>query len=160
ALDGAVAARWRVTGAANVTVTRSSGTGASESSEVYSGTGGAFSDHKVENYVRYRYTLTASDAAGHVVRRTAYATPRRVLCAPRPGARLGVHTRPLLSWRAARKASYYNVQLWVDRRKVGSWWPSRARLRLPSRWSSGGKVQRLERGTYVWYVWPGRGSRK
>jgi hypothetical protein len=83
-----------------------------------------------------------------------------VLWAPRPGARLGIHARPLLAWRPARRARYYNAQLWVDGRQVGSWWPARARLRLPASWSFNGKAQRLERGTYTWYVWPGRGPRK
>jgi len=160
ALDGAVAAKWRVTGASSVTLTRSRGTATADSSEVYSGAGDALTDHKVENYVRYRYTLTASDEAGNEVRRIAYVTPLPVLYAPRPGARLGVHARPLLAWRPARKARYYNVQLWVDGRRAGSWWPARARLRLPGSWSLGGETQRLERGTYTWYVWPGRGPRK
>jgi hypothetical protein len=31
---------------------------------------------------------------------------------------------------------------------------------LPARWSYNGKARRLERGTYTWYVWPGRGARK
>jgi hypothetical protein len=159
-LDGAVAAKWRVTGASSVTLTRSRGAATSESSEVYSGAGGGLTDSNVENYVRYRYTLTASDDAGNEVRRTAYATPLPVLWAPRPGARLGIHARPLLAWRPARRARYYNVQLWVDGRQVGSWWPARARLRLPAGWSFGGKAQRLDRGTYTWYVWPGRGPRK
>jgi hypothetical protein len=160
ARDGAVSARWRVTGASDVVIARSPGTGTAASSDVYSGAGSAFSDRRVENYVRYRYTLTASDPAGNEVERAAYATPMPVLFAPRPGAHLGTHARPLLKWRAAKKASYYNVQLWLQGRKAGSWWPARARLRLPARWSIGGETRRLEPGAYSWYVWPGRGSRK
>jgi hypothetical protein len=159
-LDGAVAARWRATGASHILITRSPWTGTAAKSDVYSGGGSAFSDRKVENYVRYRYTLTASDPAGNVVQRNAYATPLPVLYAPRPGARLGVHARPVFAWRPAKKARYYNFQLWVDGRRAGSWWPTRARLRLPSRWSLDGETQRLEPGTYTWYVWPGRGARK
>jgi hypothetical protein len=159
-LDHAVAARWRVTGASNVLITRTPGTGKAATSDVYSGARSAFSDRRVENYVRYRYTLTASDPAGNEMQRTAYATPLPVLYAPRPGARLGAHARPLFGWRAAKKARYYNFQLWLDGRRIGSWWPTRARLRLPSRWSLDGQTQRLEPGGYTWYVWPGRGPRK
>lgn len=158
-LDGAVALRWRATGASELQITRSAGSG-SASKGVYSGTGSAFTDRNVENYVRYHYTLTAQDPAGNSVARTASVTPLPVLYAPRPGAHLGVHARPVFAWKPAKKAHYYNVQLWVDGHQVGSWWPSRARLRLPSRWSLGGQTHRLERGTYSWYVWPGRGPRK
>jgi hypothetical protein len=159
-LDDAVALRWRATGASEVQITRSAGSGNTATSDVYSGTGSAFTDRKVENYVRYRYTLSAEDPAGNTGRRTASVTPLPILYAPREGAHLRVHARPLFAWKPARKARYYNFQLWVDGRQIGSWWPARARLRLPARWSHDGERQRLERGTYTWYVWPGRGSRK
>jgi hypothetical protein len=159
-LDDAVALRWRMTGASELQITRSTGSGSAASRDVYSGTGSAFTDRKVENYVRYRYTLTAEDPAGNTVQRTASVTPLPVLYAPRQGAHLGVHARPVFAWKPAKKARYYNFQLWVDGRKAGSWWPARARLRLPARWSHDGEPQRLERGAYTWYVWPGRGSRK
>ncbi len=159
-LDDAVALRWRVTGASELQIKRSTGSGGAASRDVYSGTGSAFTDRKVENYVRYRYTLTAEDPAGNTVERTASVMPLPVLYAPRHGAHLRVHARPVFAWKPAKKARYYNFQLWVDGRQVGSWWPARARLRLPARWSQKGEPQRLERGTYTWYVWPGRGSRK
>jgi len=54
-----------------------------------------------------------------------------------------------LRWRAVPKASYYNVQLWHRGRKVLTTWPSGPSFRLPH----------LERGTYIWLVWPGRGLR-
>jgi large repetitive protein len=159
-LDDAVALRWRVSGASELQITRSAGSGNAATKDVYSGTGSKFTDRKVENYVRYRYTLTAQDPAGNIVQRTASVTPLPVLYAPRPGAHLGVHARPSFAWKPAKKARYYNFQLWVDGRQVGSWWPARARLRLPARWSHDGETHRLEQGTYTWYVWPGRGSRK
>jgi hypothetical protein len=160
ALDGLVVLRWRATGADELRVTRSPGTGAAGQSDVYSGAGSVFADRAVENYVRYRYTLTASDAAGNSVHRSGVATPRPVLFAPRPGAHLRVHARPLLAWRAAKRARYYNVQLWRDGRQVGSWWPGATWLRLPSRWQQDGEPRRLEPGAYSWYVWPGRGPRR
>jgi hypothetical protein len=160
ALDKVVALRWRVTGATELRLTRSTNTGAAAPTDVYSGTGSTFADRKVKNYVRYEYTLAASDPAGNTVQRSGFATPLPVLYAPRPGAHLGVNSSPLFAWKAAKKARYYNVQLWLQGRKVGSWWPGRARLRLRSRWQMNGEPERLRPGAYTWYVWPGRGARR
>jgi hypothetical protein len=159
-LDDAVALRWRATGASELQITRSTGSASGNSRDVYSGTGSSFTDRKVENYVRYRYTLTAEDPAGNTVQRTASVMPLPVLYAPRDDAHVRVHARPLFAWKPAKRARYYNFQLWVDGHQAGSWWPTRAGLRLPARWSYNGKARRLERGTYTWYVWPGRGARK
>ena len=87
-LDDAVALRWRATGASELQITRSTGSGSTSSRDVYSGTGSAFTDRNVENYVRYRYTLTAEDPAGNTVQRTASVMPLPVLYAPRGGAHL------------------------------------------------------------------------
>jgi hypothetical protein len=160
ALDGVVKLKWRLSGATQLRISRSSRLGKSAARAVYEGVGTAFTDRRVENYVRYRYTLTAIDPAGNTVQRTAVATPLPILFAPRPGARLGRHAAPFFAWRPVPKARYYNLQLWRNGRQVGSWWPSRARLRLPSRWRYKGGSHRLERGRYAWYVWPGRGPRR
>jgi hypothetical protein len=159
-LDGAVSLRWRVSGAAVVRVTRSPGIGGAATSTVYSGRSPAFADRRVENYVRYRYAVTAVDEAGNEGTRTAHATPRPALFAPRPGARVSTGGAPLLRWRPVPSARYYNVQLWLRGRAVGSWWPSRPRLKLPSRWRFRGEAHRLEPGDYAWYVWPGRGPKR
>lgn len=39
--------------------------GKTGSSAVYEGAGSAFTDRRVQNYARHRYTLTAEDAAGN-----------------------------------------------------------------------------------------------
>jgi len=160
ALDGRVRLRWKVSGAAGVRLTRSPGMKRAASSELYSGNGDRFADTRVENYVRYRYTLTTTDVAGNTASRSVSAVPLPVLYAPRPGARLSRPDSLLFAWRATRKADYYNLQLWRGGHKVGSWWPSSPRLRVPSRWHSGGKTRRLTPGAYTWYVWPGRGARR
>jgi hypothetical protein len=159
-LDGLVRLRWKIAGADQLRLARSPGMKRGSSSEIYAGDGSSFADRRVKNYVRYRYTLAAEDSAGNTVQRTASVMPLPVLYAPRGGAHLRVHARPLFAWKPAKRAHYYNFQLWVDGHQAGSWWPTRARLRLPARWSQNGKAQRLARGTYTWYVWPGRGPRK
>jgi hypothetical protein len=158
--DDSVAVRWRASGATAFKVTRKPGLGGSASSVVYDGRASSFADRKVDNYVRYTYVVTAEDDAGNVLSRSGATTPMPVLYAPRPGARVSPGSRPLLAWRPARKARYYNAQLWLDGRAVGSWWPTRARLKLPTRWRFNGSARTLEAGAYTWYVWPGRGSRR
>ena len=58
-----------------------------------------------------------------------------------------------------RAARYYNVQLFRNRRKVLSAWPSRPRYRLGRHWSYRGERRRLAPGRYRWAVWPGFGPR-
>ena len=160
ALDKIVTARWRTSGASVFKVTRKPGFGTAASSVVYEGPASSFADRRVKNYVRYAYLVTAEDAAGNELARTAAATPMPVLFAPRPGTRVGAGSSPLFVWRPAKKATYYNLQLWLRGDAVGSWWPARPRLKLSSRWRFGGSPHTLEQGSYTWYVWPGRGSRR
>jgi hypothetical protein len=160
ALDRTVALRWRVSGASHMRVSRSPGTGQASTSVIYDGAAAAFSDRKAENYVRYRYLVTAEDPAGNAITRAAFATPKPVLFAPRPGARVGSGSSPVFAWRPRPKTLYYNLQLWLEGRQVGTWWPSRARLALPSHWQFDRGTHRLGPGSYTWYVWPGRGARR
>jgi hypothetical protein len=158
--DDAVTLRWRTSGATAFEVTRKPGIAGAASSVVYDGAGSSFADRRVDNYVRYTYVVTAEDGAGNELARSAAAMPMPVLYAPRPGTRISSGSRPLLAWRPARTAPYYNVQLWLDGRAVGSWWPARPRLKLPARWRFAGAAHTLQAGSYTWYVWPGRGSRR
>jgi len=158
--DDAVTVRWRASGATAFKVTRKPGTGNAGSSVVYDGPASSFTDRKVDNYVRYTYVVTAEDGAGNELARSAAAMPMPVLFAPRPGARVSPGSSPLLAWRPARDARYYNVQLWLDGHTVGSWWPTRSHLKLPARWRFGRSARTLEAGSYTWYVWPGRGARR
>ena len=58
-----------------------------------------------------------------------------------------------------RRASYYNVQLFRDGRKILSVWPSAPRLKLKWSWTFAGQSYRLRPGSYRWYVFPGLGKR-
>lgn len=88
-----------------------------------------------------------------VVKRSAR---NAAMLAPSPGAT--VRAAPLLRWRAARKARFYNVQLFRRGHKVLSAWPTRARFRLHARWTFKGRAYRLKPGSYTWLVWPAYGS--
>jgi hypothetical protein len=78
-----------------------------------------------------------------------------------PAAHETVSTRrpPLLTWMPVRGARYYNVQLFRGAHKVLSAWPKRPRYQTKRRWTHLGTRQRLRRGRYRWYVWPGFGAR-
>ena len=158
--DRRVVLRWAATGGADaVEVVRSPGLKGAPESVVVRGRGAAFADTQVRNGNRYWYEVRAVDAAGNVARQTVAAVPRRRLLAPAPGAIVDAATPPLLRWTPVRGASYYNVQLFRDGRKILSAWPTRSRLRLKRTWVFGGSRVRFDSGHYRWLVWPGRGAR-
>jgi hypothetical protein len=154
--DRTALVRWSVSpDATGVTVTRSAGT-KSEPVTVYRGTAGVYTDRRLTNGTRYRYTVSAFDAAGNAAAGSAEATPTAPLYSPRAGARL---TRPpRLAWKPAPKARYYNVQLWRGG-KILSAWPTKPSLRLRRVWTFEGRRYQLLPGRYRWYVWPGFGAR-
>jgi hypothetical protein len=125
---------------------------------VFTGTANKYTDRRLRNGRRYRYAIVGIDRAGNraVARLTAVPTAAKLLSPPR-GARL--HRPPTLLWKKARKASYYNVQLYHAGRKVLSRWPRRTRLKLHRHWDYAGRRLRLSPGRYRWYVWPGYGRR-
>jgi hypothetical protein len=79
------------------------------------------------------------------------------LTRPAAGARLTAP--PVLAWIAVPRATYYNVQLYRNGRKVLTAWPDRPSFRLRKAWRFDGHGERLLSGTYEWYVWPGFGPR-
>jgi hypothetical protein len=125
---------------------------------IYRGRPRDIKDLRLRNYTRYRYTVIASDAAGHRSRGSASAVPKPQLLSP-PN-RVVLTAPPLLRWSKVQGADYYNVQLLRDDKKVLSAWPTRARLQLKRRWEFEGRVRRMRPGTYEWNVWPGYGPRR
>jgi hypothetical protein len=156
--DAVTTLRWAAApDAQQVTITRAPGVRGAASSVVFTGLGDHFVDTRLRNRVRYRYTVTATDAAGNATSADAVARPTGRLVAPLSGARLGAP--PVLRWKRLKRARYYNVQLFRGSRKVLSAWPTRPRLQLRRTWRFRGHRQRLVRGRYRWYVWPGLGPR-
>lgn len=156
-LDGGAALTWKQSkDAVAVTVARAEG--AKAAATVYSGKPrSSWKDVKLRNGVTYTYTVTAVDGFGYAVARRATVRPSAPLLAPPPAGQ--VHGATTLRWRAARKAGYYNVQLWRRGAKVLTAWPTGPHFRLERTWKYLGRSQRLRPGRYVWYVWPGYGQR-
>ena len=138
-----------------IRITRVPGLRGHRSSRVYQGRVRSFTDRRVSNGRRYRYTVTAIDRAGNTRRKAARVRVGARLLGPPDGS--VVSAPPLLSWTRVRDARYYNVQLFRDGVKVLSRWPGKPRLQLAQRWRYAGRVRRLMPGHYRWYVWPGLG---
>jgi hypothetical protein len=148
--------RWKTTADAAVTITRLAQKKNAVGAVVYRGKGSTFTDGKLTNGLRYRYTLIAQDQAGNRSDAVVFATPL-ALTTPLRGQRL--KAPPLLSWAKVAKASYYNVQLFRGKTKVLSVWPKTTKLKLPRTWRYAGRGYKLAPGRYSWYVWPGFGPR-
>ena len=148
--------RWKTTADAAVTITRLAQKKNAVGAVVYRGKGSTFTDAKLTNGLRYRYTLIAQDEAGNRSDAVVFATPL-ALTTPLRGQKL--KAPPLLSWAKVAKASYYNVQLFRGKAKVLSVWPLTTKLKLPRTWRYAGRSYKLAPGRYSWYVWPGFGAR-
>ncbi len=143
-----------------VELMRSPGINGARTTNVYRGKGVAFVDRTVRAGVRYRYEIIVADVAGNASRKavTTGALQRAALYSPAAGA--VVRAAPLLRWRPAAGATFYNVQLFRNGVKVLSSWPRAATLRLGRTWRYAGRKQQLTPGLYRWYVWGARGSRE
>jgi len=165
-----------------IAVVRRPGMSGRKLSTLYNGKARTFTDRRLKNGVKYRYTITAYDEAGNAavkglaikpnlsttkpaVTKPAVTKPaakrpelaKPALTGPAAGARLTVP--PLLAWGAVARASYYNVQVYRNGRKILTFWPRTTSLRLERTWRFDGRTYALTPGTYRWYVWPGFGAR-
>ena len=125
---------------------------------VYSGRGTEFIDTRVFNGRTYKYSVVVFDDLGRTSPAAGvFALPHGRLVAPRDGTK--VQGAPLLRWLPRARATYYNVQLYRNGKKILSRWPTRARLQLRTQWRYKGRLYRLRDSRYLWYVFPGFGPR-
>ena len=138
------------------------GARAPQTSVVYDGTGDEFTDRGLTNGTRYTYVVQAVDAAGNTASASATVTPTAEASTKHllsPGAGSSLSRPPLLRWRKIARASYYNVQLVRNGKKILSAWPTKPQYQLRSTWRYHGKRHRLVKGTYRWLLWAGYGKR-
>jgi HYR domain len=119
--------------------------------------GVAYLDDPVPNDVRFEYALRSIDSAGNRSPAATVAGRASRILSPRFGAVVG--SPPVIDWTSVGKATYYNMQLWREGRKILSVWPSRSSYRLRAGWNFGGRHYALRQGTYRVYVWPGFGAK-
>jgi len=111
------------------------------------------------NDARASVSGTCRDRAGNV------SAPRgitfrysRPLLDPARGQRIAAPVR--LRWVDAKRARYYNLQLWRGSRKILSVWPRGTSYRVARSWTFQGERYALKPGRrYRWFVWPKIGSR-
>jgi hypothetical protein len=70
-----------------------------------------------------------------------------------------VHEPPVVDWVPVKNATYYNMQVWRDGRKLLSVWPLGSRYRLRSSWTFQGRRHMLSGGRVTVYVWAGFGPK-
>lgn len=117
----------------------------------------SLTDREVRNDVRYRYRIASLDQAGNVsavVETTA--RPSKIFSPPFDAI---LSSPPLIDWSSVRTATYYNLQLWRNGRKILSVWPLRSRFQVRSSWTYRGRKYSLGAARYLVYVWPGFGSK-
>ena len=125
---------------------------------VYAGSHQSYTDRHFKNGQYYRYLVVSYDHAKNASGgRSVLVPPSALLISPRNGST--VRGVPKFRWAAVRRASFYNIQLYRKGQKVLSTWPGKARQSLTRKWTYGGRRYALQRGLYVWYVWPGFGPR-
>jgi hypothetical protein len=126
--------------------------------QVYAGAGRSYVERNFVNAVEHRYAFVSYDKAGNVSPPGGLnVEPSALLLSPTDGAHVRRANPPDLRWRALKRTSFYNVQLWHGRQKVLSTWPKRATLRLSRTWRYRGQRYHLKPGAYAWFVWPAFG---
>jgi hypothetical protein len=157
----AVNVAWEVSGASTIVLIRASERAPSRQRVVYQGPGASFLDRGLTTGRHYTYIVRALDQAANVATKSINVTPdsasRDRLLAPRANAQL--RRPPLLRWREVKRASYYNVQVFRNGRKILSAWPTKPHYQLRRSWRYRGHRHRLTDATYRWYLWAGYGKR-
>jgi predicted phage tail protein len=117
-----------------------------------------FTDIRVFNDRTYTYSVVVFDDLGNSSPAAGiFALPHGKLRAPADGR--AVLRAPMLRWMPRARATYYNVQLFRNGKKILSRWPAGPRFQLRMQWHHQGRLYRLRDGRYLWYVFPGFGKR-
>ena len=65
----------------------------------------------------------------------------------------------VVTWKKVSGATYYDLILWRDGKRVLDLWPASSHALVPKRVSYRGAHHRLQPGRYLWFVYPGYGPR-
>jgi hypothetical protein len=80
----------------------------------------------------------------------------------RPASRVqavGGRALQRLRWNAVAGATYYNLVLWREGKRVLDLWPTSPRVVVPTTLVKHGPKARLSPGRYLWFVYPGFGAK-
>ena len=123
----------------DIQLVRSPGVNGAKSTIVYKGNGATFVDKTVKTGIRYRYEISVADLAGNVTTKAVMAGAVKQSALYGPAAGSVVRAPPLLRWKPVKGATFYNVQLFRNGRKLLSTWPGAAKLKLTRTWTYAGK---------------------
>jgi hypothetical protein len=138
-----------------VEVRRAPGRKGQGESVVYRGSKTGFRDTGLRVGRKYEYRVAGVDQAANRSVRKIDVVATGALLRPAPAERV---TSPLaFAWTPAKRANYYNLQLFFRGQKVLSEWPLHPSYHLGRTWIYQGRRYRLQPGVYRWYVWPGMG---
>ena len=90
--------------------------------------------------------LYAYDRSGNVSRPARGTVSLASLIPLRPVTGSRVTAAPRLTWPGAAGTAYYNIQVFLNGKRIVVGWPSEPAYRLPARL--------LAPGIYTWFVWP------
>jgi hypothetical protein len=68
-------------------------------------------------------------------------------------------TTQVITWKQMPKATYYDLVLWRDGKRVLDLWPTSPHALVTSLASHRGAYHRLQPGRYRWFAYPGYGSK-
>ena len=159
--DRRIDVSWRrAPDAVSIEVVRSPGRASAAESVVYSGPGRKFRDRKVSNGKRYTYRVRLADAAGNA---TCEVRLGRGGAEPRLTRRSGRLARPAGGRRSGGRRcatpATTTCRSTATAARSSARGRARPRYRLKRSWMYGGHRRHLSKGTYIWYVWPGYGTR-
>jgi HYR domain len=114
-------------------------------------------DWKARNDVLYTYSIRSVDRAENAS--PAFTAQGRASKILNPQYNAILEAPVKIDWTGVRHASYYNMQVWRQDRKILSVWPLRSQFRLRSSWTFNRRRFSLTSGPYRVYVWPGYGPK-
>jgi hypothetical protein len=127
---------------------------------LFTGRASGFIDKKIRPGVEYVYSVHSVDQAGNSSRIVSVTGLPKVLTLRKTRYVPRAAPSPILRWGRVPGASYYNVQLFRDAKRIYSAWPTGHEVGLPATWRWSGHRFRLRPGRYRWYAWAGFGPRR
>jgi hypothetical protein len=113
--------------------------------------------HRAASAVRHDRKVHAQRPISKQKRdRRVTARDDRAPGAAAPGRGMATGAGQIVRWKPVRGASYYNLVLWRDGRRVLDLWPSSSYAVVPKSRPLHG---RLVVGRYLWFVYPGFGAK-
>jgi hypothetical protein len=151
---------WSSSSASDRIVVRRAVRGHKKHSTVFDGSASGFTDKNAHPGTQYVYSVQSFDQAGNASRVVPITARLKILTLRKTRYVPIAAPNPILRWKRARGADYYNIQLYRGARRIYAAWPTMHQVGLSATWKWSGRRFRLSPGRYRWYVWAGLGPRR